>query len=197
MEFRVKDATNLEGIETDSIDLVVSIFGVFLIPNQDKVMESIQRVLKPQNGVFANVAWTTIKNAETMDEGFGVSFFDLIIQSMRCLDLPKPPKPSAPIIWADTAKAKEFLETTGAFAPAKIYRSIHSTTFANAHKVPELMVDHNVLIQSLKDIIDPQKLEKARQVIINAVVRDGQNEPEEPVVLMTAANLIVARFQNE
>eukprot|EP00540_Astrosyne_radiata_P015277 CAMPEP_0116828224 /NCGR_PEP_ID=MMETSP0418-20121206/3539_1 /TAXON_ID=1158023 /ORGANISM="Astrosyne radiata, Strain 13vi08-1A" /LENGTH=177 /DNA_ID=CAMNT_0004457093 /DNA_START=133 /DNA_END=666 /DNA_ORIENTATION=- len=177
MEFRVKDATNLEGIETDSIDLVVSIFGVFLIPNQDKVMESIQRVLKPQNGVFANVAWTTIKNAETMDEGFGVSFFDLIIQSMRCLDLPKPPKPSAPIIWADTAKAKEFLETTG--------------------EVPELMVDHNVLIQSLKDIIDPQKLEKARQVIINAVVRDGQNEPEEPVVLMTAANLIVARFQNE
>ena len=59
IEFRVEDGTDLKGIDTDSIDIVISVFGAFLIPDREKVLEAVARVLV-KGGIFANVSWSFI-----------------------------------------------------------------------------------------------------------------------------------------
>ena len=59
IEFRVEDGTDLKGIDTDSIDIVTSVFGAFLIPDREKVLEAVARVLV-KGGIFANVSWSFI-----------------------------------------------------------------------------------------------------------------------------------------
>jgi ubiquinone/menaquinone biosynthesis C-methylase UbiE len=47
-----EDGTKLSGIDDDSIDIVVSLFGVFLIPDQDATFRSIRRVLRQKQAEF-------------------------------------------------------------------------------------------------------------------------------------------------
>lgn len=67
--YQIEDGTKLSGIETASIDIVVSLYGVFLIPDQTATLQSIRRVLKPQTGIFVNSAWT--KPASSIEPSFG------------------------------------------------------------------------------------------------------------------------------
>lgn len=60
-DFYVDDATKLSNIPDDFANIVVSIFCVFFIPDQDAVLKSIQRVLvKNDSSVFATTAWTSM-----------------------------------------------------------------------------------------------------------------------------------------
>lgn len=58
-KFQEENGTKLEGIQDHSIDVVMSAFGVFLIPHPDEVFIQIKRVLRP-GGAFANAAWSKL-----------------------------------------------------------------------------------------------------------------------------------------
>ncbi len=80
--YQVEDRSELKGIEDDIIDVVVSIFGVFLIPDQGKTLATIRRVLRKPNGIIATAAWTSIDGCDHLQkEGFGTN---LIPSKPRC-----------------------------------------------------------------------------------------------------------------
>lgn len=56
-QFRVDNGTTLQTVEDKSVDVVVSAFAVFLIPDQTQVLTQINRVLR-DGGVFGMTAWT-------------------------------------------------------------------------------------------------------------------------------------------
>lgn len=67
LQFRREDATDLKSIPDSSIDVVVSCFGVFLVPQQQVALSEVKRVLKPE-GVFGTTAWTDLPS----EMNFGV-----------------------------------------------------------------------------------------------------------------------------
>lgn len=56
-EFRVEDATDIQSFGNGEVDVVVSIFGVFLVEPRKAVFGEIKRVLR-EGGTFATAAWT-------------------------------------------------------------------------------------------------------------------------------------------
>lgn len=58
-QFRVDNGTTLETVQDNSVDVVVSAFAVFLIPDRTQVLNQINRVLR-DGGVFGMTAWTQI-----------------------------------------------------------------------------------------------------------------------------------------
>lgn len=57
--FRVDDGTTLQTVHTNSVDVVVSAFAVFLIPDRTQVLNQINRVLR-HGGMFGMTAWTQL-----------------------------------------------------------------------------------------------------------------------------------------
>lgn len=57
VETRVMDAQHLE-LESDSFDAVISRMGIMLIPDRDRALAEIKRVLKP-GGRLAAIVWST------------------------------------------------------------------------------------------------------------------------------------------
>lgn len=56
-KFQVEDAKNMSGIADASVDVVLSVFGVFLISPKEEVLAEVKRVLKP-GAAFGMTAWT-------------------------------------------------------------------------------------------------------------------------------------------
>lgn len=59
MKFLVQDGQTLKDVENDSVDVVMSAFAVFLIPNVEQTLRNVKRVLK-KGGAFVNAAWTNL-----------------------------------------------------------------------------------------------------------------------------------------
>lgn len=55
--FKVMDGATLDQLQDDSVDVVISAFGVFMIPDTTLCLSNVRRVLR-KGGIFANAAWT-------------------------------------------------------------------------------------------------------------------------------------------
>jgi ubiquinone/menaquinone biosynthesis C-methylase UbiE len=81
--FQSADATNLDMFPDDTFDMVISVFGLFLIPDREKALSQVRRVLQKRvddsshDGILAMTAWTTTGyNEELRTAGFGANLHD-------------------------------------------------------------------------------------------------------------------------
>lgn len=184
--FQVEDGTKLEGILDKSIDLVVSVFGVFLIPDREPTLKSIGRVLK-ETGTFGNVSWTLIQNiSELQKDGFGANMHDALFSALTPLsDAVHTESPFRN--WIDPDFCKDVLFQEGKFNNVVVRRSIHTLTFENAD------IMWNVLISSspMGNIKgrDPARVSEARQVLIDDVAGGDETKT---VFTLSASNIMIA-----
>lgn len=184
--FQVEDGTKLEGIQDKSTDLVVSVFGVFLIPDRETTLKSIGRVLK-DTGTFGNVSWTLIQNIRQLEkDGFGANMHDAFLSALSPLndsvDMESPFRN-----WIDPDFCKDVLSQEGKFNDVVVRRSIHTFTFENADIMWNMLISSSPL-GSIKGQ-DPSRVLEARKVFIDAVA--GGNETK-AVFTLSASNIMIA-----
>jgi ubiquinone/menaquinone biosynthesis C-methylase UbiE len=183
VKFQIEDGTTLEGIGDSSIDMVVSTFGVFLIPDRASALKAIKRVLKP-SGIFGNVAWSSIGSSQDdlKKEGFGVGFQDAVHTALaEVMDGQSAPWRD----WFDPQLTHTMLVDEAGFTSTKVFRSIHSVVwfFADLWQVVDQW--------KFKDI-NPEYGIRARQKVRDYVLGDKEDEGS-PFLLWTASNLAISR----
>ena len=108
LHFREGDASNLEGIDSDKYDLVVSIFGAMFAPRPYDVAREMVRVTKPGGRI---VMGNWIPGDPT-----------LVAQILKISAAYTPPPPEgfvSPMTWGDEAQVRERFETAG-IAPENV-----------------------------------------------------------------------------
>jgi ubiquinone/menaquinone biosynthesis C-methylase UbiE len=148
-QFQAADATNLNDFADQSFDMVVSVFGIFLVPDQTAMMREIRRVLKSGTGTLATSSWTsTGYNEELKANGLGANLHDAMM-AMKPQDAPAVVAPGdgspletecrvmTPLDWFDRDKIRSMLlrddAGSGGLAARNvtIRQAIHTATFAN------------------------------------------------------------------
>jgi SAM-dependent methyltransferase len=86
VETRVMDGENLDGLDADSLDAVISRVGLIYFPDQQKALTGMLRVLKPGGRIGAIVYSTPDKN----------QFFSIPISIIRRRAELPPPLPGQP-----------------------------------------------------------------------------------------------------
>ena len=102
LHFREGDASNLEGIDSDKYDLVVSIFGAMFAPRPCDVAKELVRVTKPGGRI---VMGNWIPGDPT-----------LVAQILKISAAYTPPPPEgfvSPMTWGDENQVRERFETAG------------------------------------------------------------------------------------
>ncbi|GAA4758026.1 hypothetical protein GCM10023264_27780 [Sphingomonas daechungensis] len=102
LHFREGDASNLEGIDSDKYDLVVSVFGAMFAPRPFDVASEMVRVTKPGGRI---VMGNWIPGDPT-----------LVAQILKISAAYTPPPPEgfvSPMTWGDEDKVRERFEAAG------------------------------------------------------------------------------------
>ena len=74
--FQVADGTKLDMFPDHMFDLIVSVFGLFLIPDRTTALQEVRRVLQV-GGTLAMTAWTTTGSNEALrSAGFGANLHE-------------------------------------------------------------------------------------------------------------------------
>ncbi|WP_395622995.1 class I SAM-dependent methyltransferase [Sphingomonas daechungensis] len=108
LHFREGDASNLEGIDSDKYDLVVSVFGAMFAPRPFDVASEMVRVTKPGGRI---VMGNWIPGDPT-----------LVAQILKISAAYTPPPPEgfvSPMTWGDEDKVRERFEAAG-IAPENV-----------------------------------------------------------------------------
>lgn len=174
--FQTEDATMLDGIADDSVDLVVSLFGVFLVPDQEACRRAICRVLRNDSGVFANASWIFGRTLE----GFGISLQDAFVTPIKAVDPDFSMR--AMEAWGRDDDIRTIMAEYG-FTQVSIHHAIHTNVWN--FDVLWNMMQMNPM-SNLKDA-SPDTIDKARQALINVIDQDITK----PIVLWAASNLSV------
>jgi ubiquinone/menaquinone biosynthesis C-methylase UbiE len=189
--FQEEDGTTLEGITDDSVDLVVSLFGVFLIPDQDGACKAIQRVLKkqPNTGVVAISSWQFDNSDYLVRHGFGVSLQDAFWAVVPDAVSSSPVSLLSTKAWATEEGARTILSENYKMNNVEIFSAIHSTvwTFDNLW----MMLLKNP-VSNLQDASEAD-IQKAKETLINFVTQEGKFPLERPLTLPTASYLCIGR----
>jgi ubiquinone/menaquinone biosynthesis C-methylase UbiE len=139
--FQVEDGCKLEGIQDKSIDMVVSVFGIFLIPDREATIAAVERVLADNKGVLASASWTNTGMNESLQQ---VSRIEIICVS--CLDA------SACVLTTSMLLTKWFRGPKAGFG-ANLQDSV---LFAMAS------LNHGEIMEvPWKDWIEPENIQKA------------------------------------
>lgn len=190
LKYQVEDGSTLEGIADNSIDVIVSIFGVFIIPDRAKTFQTLQRVLRKPNGVFGTAAWTSIEcQALLKEEGFGPGFHNSTEQALKSLTNLFSDKDAPWKQWFDVERIHEMVVDEGGFGSVQVHRSVHSVTWPSPMALWEMIEGSPV---SKVKSADPEVAEAAKQNLF-AKVKHSSGEDDTPIFLWTAANLVVAR----
>jgi ubiquinone/menaquinone biosynthesis C-methylase UbiE len=193
--FKVADATNLEGFEDQSFDMVVSVFGIFLIPDRESTLSEVRRVLKP-GGVLATTVWTTSEHNEALQKaGFGFNLHDamtvmkIMPKGTSAVDRPRNPLPPLILDWFDREKIQAILTDQNRFSSVKVLRSLHTVVFGSVEHVWDSFTKsspHGAQIAAH----DEEQVRFAKEALAAAVAPEG--DVDKSVCLFTASNLIVA-----
>ncbi|GKY90266.1 hypothetical protein MPSEU_000000800 [Mayamaea pseudoterrestris] len=191
--FSTEDGATLDGIDDASVSLVVSLFGVFLVPSRTECLKSIRRVLEP-NGRFATTTWTCLQGDSGISQaGFGPNFHETIeattaeLTNMFHADAPWKQ-------WGNVNKVYEYLADD--FDNVAVQRSIHSVVWPNVDALWSLVAMNPM---ANLDKVDEATAERAKQKMMDMVhgsVSAGERQDVEranaPVFVLMAANLVTA-----
>ena len=190
IQYHVEDATMLEGIKDDSIDVVTSVFGVFLVPDHNKTMNTVKRVLRPGRGVFGTTAWTIFRE---LPPATGVSLhhlFDEFLKSTKGMTDEEILENIPYRLWSDPKAVRDIVGTKAGFQSVRIRHALHTVTFTTPYTVWDIMTK-NPAASGGVDESDPI-IQKAKKEFIEMLVVDGNDDTDAANVL-TASNLIVAK----
>lgn len=203
--FQEEDGTHLTGIDDDSIDIVFSLFGIFLIPDQVAAMQAVHRVLKKPNGVFGNASWVFGISDQLAALGYGVSCQDAFRVPMETIDPSRRVNAGCtgapddtPLLWSDAEKIEVMLTTateTPRFQSALVYRSIHTTAWTFGILWHMMVVNPMSHIQGASD----EDVAKARLALKAFLARSTTGKTLVEVgddtlfLLSSASNLAIAR----
>ncbi len=210
---QVEDGSQLSGIADHSIDIVVSCYGVFLIPDQVGALQSIRRVLIPGTGIFANAAWTKHENIDTT---FGGNLQDVFIQlsgmvkqmkqstsgtyTSSSANVEQSGPPPAFVQWFEPATIEQNLTQQG-YVKVQTYRMFHSMIGRSFNSMFTMFIENPMVaatslpdeqLQTLKDaFFDWCQIPYDRQSQ-NDKERIIATEHAQPFTLWTAANLTIS-----
>lgn len=202
--FQEIDGTNLEIFNDNMFDLVVSVFGIFLIQDRDTVLKEVRRVLKQNDGVLAMTAWTkTNYNEELRLSGFGANLHE----AMSLMRLPAKSEtsttatnisintrpqillPQHVLDWFEPSQVKEILTKHSMYHNISVHRAMHTVC------VPNVETLWNTFSSGSKgtEIEDPHQHEivtAAKMVLGEYVAIDGK--VDQPMFIRTVSNIIIA-----
>lgn len=184
--FQQEDGTKLSGIADDSVDLVVSLFGVFLIPDQQATLASIQRVLKAGSGVFGNASWMFDVSDDFASRGFGVSLQDAFVVPNKVIKPDEDPD-SPHHKWSNRKEVEAMF--AGNCASIRCRSALH----ANVWEWEDLW---QVMAQNPMSAIptaSASDVDKAKTALKDFVTQGGSIPIDEPLVLSTASLLTVVQ----
>jgi ubiquinone/menaquinone biosynthesis C-methylase UbiE len=191
--FQVADATDLHDFGDESVDMVVSAFGIFLIPDQSATLREVRRVLR-DGGALATTSWTTTHyNHELKVAGFGSN----LQEAWKFAFSPGPPPVKQPsetangnasaitVDWKDPDSIRSVLLEHHNFASVTIGRAIHSIVYPTVEHLWTAMTSSNP--QGAKYANDLNAKERLCQFVATP---HGQNL-ESPVFVFFASNLVL------
>ncbi|KAG7351767.1 type 11 methyltransferase [Nitzschia inconspicua] len=191
--FQVEDGTTLAGIADHSIDVVVSLFGVFLIPDTTSTLNAIGRVLKKEpSNIFANASWMFDVSEYFASRGFGVSLQDVFKLPNEIID---PNQVSAAIFlnWSTQTNIQELLADRVGQGKLRCYPAIHNTVWEFENLWTMLSKNPMSAIPNASE----EDVAKAKKALEEFVTHNGALSLDEPMMLSTASILTVARgFRN-
>jgi len=188
LQYEIEDGAVLEGIQDDSIDVLVSVFGVFLIPDRAKTFNTIQRVLRKPDGVFGASAWTSIECRDSLkNDGFGAGLHDSMETSLKDLTNPFSNKEAPWKQWFNPDTIRSMVVDEAGFGTVAVHRSIHSVMWPSALDLWQLISGSPM---SKVTGADQEMAEAAKQSLIDMV---NYGDANSPVLVWTASNLVVAR----
>jgi ubiquinone/menaquinone biosynthesis C-methylase UbiE len=184
--FQQEDGTKLEGIADDSVDIVVSLFGVFLIPDQEGACKAIRRVLKKPSCVVAIVSWQFGVLDNLAKQGFGVGLQDAFEKTMS----PNVISTNGSIkSWATEDGARRILSDNYKLDSVEVLCALHSTVWA-FDSLWTMMCKNPM--SSLQDLSEAET-EKVKDTLIDFVTQGGTYSLERPMMFPTASNLCIGR----
>eukprot|EP00979_Chaetoceros_neogracilis_P008054 scaffold1768_cov275-Chaetoceros_neogracile.AAC.4 len=186
--FQVEDGTKLEGIESDSIDLVVSLFGVFLIPDQEGAQNAISRVLKKKDGTFANASWMFGLSKQLSSAGFGVTLQDAFQVPIQTLDPKYTLQDKSFYQWADRNRAKTVLSDQYNLVDVQAYSALHTTVWHFENLWNMLMTNP---MTNLKNCIKEDQ-ERAKEALKAFVTSDG-SKLDKPLLFSSGSIVTVGK----
>lgn len=198
IQFQEEDGSKLEGIEDNFADLVVSSFGAFLIPDQEKTLKTILRVLKP-DGVFGNASWnfggTLSKDMNAL--GLGPSLQDVFFIPMKTIDnVTFEQKLAEPLLWSTPERISSLLQTIDGFKKdASVYKAVHSLSmdwdlFWEVQK-------KNPVTKPIMEGATEGQVQDAESALVKFFQDMGQKDPLKDVLLMSAISLLTVARKSE
>jgi ubiquinone/menaquinone biosynthesis C-methylase UbiE len=191
--FQVADATDLHNFGDASFDMVVSAFGIFLIPDQSATLREVGRVLRI-GGALATTSWTTTQyNHELKVAGFGSN----LQEAWKFAFNPGPPPEKPPsettngnasdaVDWKDPHSIRAILLEHHNFASVNVGRAIHSIVYPTVEHLWTAMTSSNP--QGAKYASDLE----AKERLCQFVALDGHHNLDSPVFVFFASNLVLA-----
>lgn len=192
--FQEEDGTKLDGIADDSIDLVVSLFGVFLIPDQGGVASAITRVMRPKTGVFANASWIFRISEELGKLGFGASLQDVFQITAASIDIDpeannKKLENTSFYAWADPGRAKAVLVSDMyKLENVEAHSALHTTVWDFSDLMTMLEKNPTTNLQTASD----EDKKKAKDMLTDFLTQHG-GSIEKPLMLSTASIFSIGR----
>jgi ubiquinone/menaquinone biosynthesis C-methylase UbiE len=190
--FQVEDGTKLDGIADDSVDIVVSLFGVFLFPDQQGALQAISRVLKNgSSNAFANASWMFGVSDYFSNQGFGVSLQDAFKVPNDILH-PSSKSIDDVMKWSTPHDIRRHLAVhvdDSIQDNVRCFPAIHNTVweFDNLWT----MMSNNPMSAIPRS--SPEDVAKAKTALQDFVTNNGQSSLEEPIMLSTASILTTVR----
>jgi ubiquinone/menaquinone biosynthesis C-methylase UbiE len=193
--FQEADATNLKGIDDNAFDMVISIFGIFLIPDRTATLQEVRRVLVDE-GTLATTAWTSSEyNEELKQAGFGANLHDAM-EMMKVLpkgtaSVDRKPQllPQFVMDWFDRDKIDKMLQENNRFSNVEVRRSIHTSTFSSVEHMWNAFTKSSPHGAALLDQ-DPEQVLLAREALGAFVAPDGKVNI--PILVFSASNVVLA-----
>lgn len=199
--FQPADATKLVDFNDNSFDLVVSVFGVFLIPDRASTLDEVRRVLQP-GGTLATSAWTsTGYNGNLKQAGFGSNLHDAMAM-MKVLPAGTAAQDRKPSLlpqfvldWFEPDSIRDMLvvkdddEKDSLFSQVDIHRSIHTTVFDSVEHMWNAFTKSSPHAAALLDQ-EAEQVRLAKEALGQFVAPDGM--VDRPVSVFSVSNIVLA-----
>eukprot|EP00177_Eucheuma_denticulatum_P003172 GFKZ01005711.1.p1 GENE.GFKZ01005711.1~~GFKZ01005711.1.p1 ORF type:complete len:320 (-),score=51.12 GFKZ01005711.1:496-1398(-) len=189
-QFLVGDATAIQEVGDGSVDVVLSCFGVAVMPRREEALREVRRVLKV-GGVFGSAAWVGLPEGcggALEEAGYGLLFQELLPRAYASVlpdiqgDWPEEKQPW--VVWASAEKARGVLKEAG-FESVVVHRSVHTNVFADVQELVGLIWNSCAFIDMA--LLGEQKKGELTDFLKKQF--DGQDG--ETLFMLFSANLIL------